>query len=387
MGLSLIEISVVVLLLVMTVPDLCRRVGRPSLIYVIYLLCGLFLAPWIPSDVRGVVGALGEIGFILLLFEIGLEIELPKLAELYAPGKFAFIWSIAQVPLVLLLAVSAGLGPVPAMLAYCSLCACSVGIAFPGWLYYPFADPHAKKVLLHWMILVEVSAMIVLTAGSALLRKGVGTSFAFTVVGIIAIICAIGLFANRAAGLIARFSRNTLRWRVHYWVLLVLFVSIAGRWAGLSPAKAAFFLGLFISRTTHEGLALGHHLRPIGQHLLIPMFFLSLGGLVPPEYWLSSVGFSAVVSAMVILLFRRLLQGRLPQDWKDRQVYLLVTPNLTIAAVAVQVMQEAGLPVNQTAWLLMVSAILTLLSLVALRSKRPADNHCDQSLTAMAQGI
>jgi Kef-type K+ transport system membrane component KefB len=45
--------------------------------------------PWFPSDVRGVVISVGEIGFILLLFEIGLEVEIPKRVEMLAPAKLA----------------------------------------------------------------------------------------------------------------------------------------------------------------------------------------------------------------------------------------------------------------------------------------------------------
>lgn len=351
----------------MTIPDLCRRIGRPALIYVIYFLFGLVLSPWFSHDIQGIVVSIGEIGFILLLFEIGLEIDLPKPAEMLIPVKLMIAWGAAQVPLMFLLSTLAGLSFIEATFAFCGLCACSVGIAFPGWWHYPGGDPKARIRLLHWMILLEVGAMVVLASGSTLLRHGTGPAFILTLGGIVVAILAMGLFADKVAGHVARLSRNTLRWRVHYWILFVLLAAAAGRWVGLAPGKTAFFLGLFISRTTHEGLALEHHLRPIGQHLLIPVFFISLGALVPPEYWVSWVGFNAAVSAALILLFRRLLQGWLFRNWGGDQVYLLVTPNLTIAAVAAQIMSDAGLPAGNTAWILMTSAILTLYSLLALR--------------------
>ena len=38
-----IEITIVILLLLMGVPDLCRKLGRPALAYAVFILFGLVL--------------------------------------------------------------------------------------------------------------------------------------------------------------------------------------------------------------------------------------------------------------------------------------------------------------------------------------------------------
>lgn len=58
---------------------------------------------------------------------------------------------------------------------------------------------------------------------------------------------------------------HTTRWKVYVVVLFVFVVSAVGARLGRSESKTAFFLGLFMSRASHEGLALCHHLRPIGE--------------------------------------------------------------------------------------------------------------------------
>jgi Kef-type K+ transport system membrane component KefB len=49
---------------------------------------------------------------------------------------------------------------------------------------------------------------------------------------------------------------------------------------GLSAAKTAFFLGLFMSRAQFEGMSVEEYIAPISRRFLIPIFFMSLGLLI-----------------------------------------------------------------------------------------------------------
>ena len=96
-----IETIICLILLLMAVPDLCGKLGRPALANVCFVVFGLVLGPLVQTDVATMVKQAGEVGFLLVLFEVGLEIDLPKLRELLPSLRFAVLWSLVQYPMVL----------------------------------------------------------------------------------------------------------------------------------------------------------------------------------------------------------------------------------------------------------------------------------------------
>jgi Kef-type K+ transport system membrane component KefB len=73
-----IEAIIFLLLLLMGVPDLCAMLGRPALAYPVFALIGLAIAPFVEEDAQTMLTGAGAVGFVLLLFEVGSEIELPR---------------------------------------------------------------------------------------------------------------------------------------------------------------------------------------------------------------------------------------------------------------------------------------------------------------------
>ena len=76
-----------------------------------FVVFGLALGPLVQTDVATMVKQAGEVGFLLVLFEVGLEIDLPQLRELLPSLRFAVLWSLVQYPLVLALAMPVGPEP------------------------------------------------------------------------------------------------------------------------------------------------------------------------------------------------------------------------------------------------------------------------------------
>ena len=137
-----------------------------------------------------------------------------------------------------------------------------------------------------------------------------------------------------------------------------------------------------MSRATHEGLALSHHLRPIGQNLLIPIFFVSLGSFVPLGMLGTAVGAWALGAALVILILRDLLHRSWVQSGCQRSAFLLVCPNLTIVAIAANTMRENGSDPYHTAWLVMTGLLLSLIALLALpKPVRPPEHPLTPGFT------
>jgi Kef-type K+ transport system membrane component KefB len=73
-----IEILILLILLFIGVPDLCRWLRRPALVYPVFVLFGLAITPVVDGQVREMLVQAGQVGFLLLLFEVGLEIDLPR---------------------------------------------------------------------------------------------------------------------------------------------------------------------------------------------------------------------------------------------------------------------------------------------------------------------
>ena len=121
---STIEIFIALLLLFMAVPDLCKKLSRPALVFPVFVIIGIALRPMLGEEVSRLLASVGEVGFLLLLFEVGLEIDLPPLKELIQPFRFILVWILVQYPFVFALASCVGLTPAEAMLAAAALTGC-----------------------------------------------------------------------------------------------------------------------------------------------------------------------------------------------------------------------------------------------------------------------
>src|SRR5579862_4576449 len=98
-----IEMIVAMIIAILVLPHLCQMIRRPALLYCSYLLLGVVLGLFLKSDTRFMFEEIGRVGFILLLFLIGLEIELPPFGTLRKSFIFCLIWLGVQIPLFVLL--------------------------------------------------------------------------------------------------------------------------------------------------------------------------------------------------------------------------------------------------------------------------------------------
>ncbi len=68
-----VEMIVFAILGLMLLPDFCRRIGRPALLYPFYVLMGVGLGGVLEGGALDLLNGVGLFGFILLLFLIGLR--------------------------------------------------------------------------------------------------------------------------------------------------------------------------------------------------------------------------------------------------------------------------------------------------------------------------
>ena len=362
---SAIETIICLILLLMAVPDACRKLGRPALANVFFVIFGLALGPLVKTDVATMVKEAGEVGFLLVLFEVGLEIDLPKLRELVPSLRFAAIWSLIQYPLVLALAHASGLSWPEGLLAAAALTSCSMSMAYFGWKQYPGFSDVARAFTLQIMIALEVLAIVVLSLGSVAVKDGFGWLIILKLAGMAVTVFLISRFATHVVTLCQWIISKTTHWRVHFLVLLVLIICAAGERLGLSAAKTAFFLGLFMSRTQFDGKGVEEYIAPISRRFLIPVFFVSLGLLVDSRMLFSYTALLALCGAVLLIGFREVIHRRWLKTGGDAGTYLLFCPNLTMAALAATALLGAGSR-NAATWVVLSGLFLSSISLLLL---------------------
>jgi Kef-type K+ transport system membrane component KefB len=365
-----IETIIFLILLFMGVPALCRKLGRPALANAFFVLFGLALTPVVEKDVVAMLVQAGEVGFLLVLFEVGLEIELPRLRQFLAPLRFAVLWAAVQYPIVYMLATLAGLTLPEALLAAAAIAGCAVSMAHPGWKAYPGLSPEPRTFVLQVMVALELLAIILLGVGTVALERGIGWTLLARLAGIVVV---IGLISRFAVHLVRTFQwiiEKATHWRVHFLVLLVLLVCAVGDRLGLSAAKTAFFLGLFMSRARHEGMNIEDYIAPISRRFLIPIFFVSLGLLIKVKLLLDYTALLALCGAFLLIGFRGMIHRRWLKTGGDDGAYLLLCPNLTMAALAAKSMLNVG-RLEAATWTVLVGLFVSIGALAFLPKSRP----------------
>lgn len=362
-----IEVVIILLLLFMIVPDVCRKMGRPVLAYAVFIVFGLLLGPFANAQVAAMLMGAGKIGFVLLLFEVGLEIDLPPLGEMARPLAFAVPWALAQYPVILLAARLARLDLATSLVSAAALTGCSVGLGYAAWKNFPGLNPGERPFVLRVMVTLEMLAIVLLAVGTPAIRTGLDGIVLLKLGGVLAVVVLVARFAKRVVGLFGTILQHATHWRTHLLVLIVLTICALGERLGLSAAKTAFFLGLFMSRVEHEGKGLEEFMAPVSRRLLIPMLFVSLGLTVPWRMLGSWTAALALGTAALLLGVRETFQRRWFKLGEDRKAFLLLCPNLTVVALGATAMMDAGRATpEKAAWLLLTGLFLSVAAVALL---------------------
>lgn len=366
-AMSQLEVIIVVLLLLMSIPDLCRRFGRQALTFLVYILFGVCGLPFLADGTRDVLSGVGHFGFILLLFVVGLEIKLPGLPVLCR--RVASIWwplFILYVGICLVV-FAVGFSKEVALFSAAALAACSISMAFPALRQLTTLTDDSRVKLETTMVLLEVQAMIMLVAGEVFLHHGVGWRLPLHLLLVVGVIAALAFTADHVSRGFRAILDRTTHWKTHLLVLVILVICALGDRLGLPAPKTAFFLGLFMAQTTGHGLLLEEHLAPISHRFLIPVFFVALGAqvdLVGMSMWAIV---SAVCAGVFILELKLWLFARaIPNGKSQTAATLILSPNLTIVAIAAETLYRYPPTASGAAWLVLCGLSITFLALIRL---------------------
>ena len=258
-----------------------ERLGLPAVVGEI--LAGLAIGPsmlgWV--EVSEVLRTLGEIGVILLLLQVGLEMDL---AELGAVGRSSL--QVAGIGVVLPfvtgwgVALAFGESSDTAIFVGAALTATSVGITARV-----FGDLRAlasveARVVLGAAVADDVIGLVILTVVVRLVSEGSVSVLSVAGVAALALVfllvtTAVGTkLAPALFGVVHRVARSpgTL---VAVALAFTLAVAELAHAAKLATVVGAFVAGLSLGRTS-QAERIRMELTPVG-HLFVPVFFLQIG--------------------------------------------------------------------------------------------------------------
>jgi CPA2 family monovalent cation:H+ antiporter-2 len=306
-NLTILRDLVVIFAAALLVVALLRRLRVPTIAG--FILAGVLIGPYalgLVGDLHG-VEVQAEVGVVLLLYGIGLELSLDKMRRFWRP---ALAGGVLQVGLTLAataaIARGAGLAGGQAVFLGCLVAVSSTAVVLRVLAARGEVDaPHGRLALgiliFQDLAVVPMILVIPLLAGTAAgsgssspvlaLAKGFGV--------LVGVLVLARLVVPRLLGFVARTRQRDL------FVLAVFLVCFGTAWAvsraGLSLALGAFLGGLVVSGSEfrHQALA---DLVPL-REVFASVFFVSVGMLLDP-------GLVAREAGLILLLFVAIVAGK-----------------------------------------------------------------------------
>jgi CPA2 family monovalent cation:H+ antiporter-2 len=288
------------LLLAALAGSLVRRVGLPAVIG--YLLVGVVVSPFTPGYVanRDQLSILADVGVVLLLFEVGIEINPLRLARerrrllVSSPLQVAVTWAISIGACLL-----AGMHPAGAALVGLSIAmSSSVVVVNITRSRRRTTDAATDEELLGWSVIQDLVGV-----GSALILLVVvglgGRAPLSAALGVVAFVVLAALAAVVLPWLLRRLEGE------HDLFLLVsvaaglLLAGIASKFFGIPLALAAFVAGLAITESSVAAEA-RQRLLPF-RDVFAVMFFVALGTVVDPRAIPGALPWLALFIALVVI--------------------------------------------------------------------------------------
>jgi len=272
----------IVLIAAKAAAEISERIGIPAVVGEI--VAGVIVGP----SVLGLVGrgddvlvTLGEIGVVLLLLEVGMEMDLVELGKV---GKASFLVATVGVvtPMVLgFLAMGAVTDDFDTKLfVAAALTATSVGITARVFGDLRALATTEARLVLGAAVADDVMGLVVLTVVVRLVTEGSVSvlSVLWIVVVAVAFLVIGGIVGLKVAGplfaFVDRFSRSTGTLVAIAFAFALGFARLAEA-AQLAPIVGAFVAGIALSRAD-AAPRISRELAPVG-HLFIPVFFLGIG--------------------------------------------------------------------------------------------------------------
>ena len=291
----------VVLTAAATMGFAARKLGLPSVIG--YLATGLLVSPFTPGFVadNNQLALLADIGVVLLLFEVGIELDLKRISREYR----ALLWGVpTQMGIGMLIGTPIflwmGIPIFGALLLSLSI-AMSSSVVIVNITRSPrrTTDTHTEEALLGWSLVQDIVG--VAAAAIILTLFGSSNSSIFVAVGGLVLFGAVAFAASRILPIVLRAVRWDKDFFLIYSVAFGLVLASLGTVVFDIPmALAGFVAGLAINNS-RDSEEVRKAILPF-RDLFAVLFFVVIGTLIQPSLFTNSWRFALLILGLMILL-------------------------------------------------------------------------------------
>jgi CPA2 family monovalent cation:H+ antiporter-2 len=291
----------VVLMAAATSGLVARKVGLPAIVG--YLLTGLLVSPFTPGFVAdgNQLAILADIGVVLLLFEVGIEIDLRRIrnehgALLWASPLQVIVGTLLGTPVFLFLDI-----PLfgAALLALSLAMSSSVVIVNITRSRRRTTSVATEDSLLGWSVLQDITGVTIAALIIAILGND-NESPIRAILGLIGYI-ALAVVASRVLPHLLRIVRWESDLFLIYSVAIGLSLAALGTVLfGIPMALASFVAGLAINQTRDTD-NVRKAVLPF-KDLFQVLFFVVIGSLVQPSLILEALPFAALLLGLMFAL-------------------------------------------------------------------------------------
>ena len=353
--------------------ELLRRLGQPGVVG--ELLGGFVVGPHALALVvpGGTANVLGEIGVVILLFAVGLEIRTDDLLSVGRPALLTAVLGVA-------LPMAAGIGygllagqeTFSAIFVGLALAATSIGITSRVLAETGVLDRRFARVIIGAAVIDDVLALVLIGIVSGAATGDLSATTLLLVVAAVGFVSLGFAIARRARGL----KREVFTWPlfadtplVPAFIVMLALALLAGS-IGLAAIIGAFVAGLIAAETEAQD-ELKQEIRPLSQ-VFAPFFFavtgaaIDLGALQRPELLAAALALAILgVTAKVVA---GLLGAGGLGHWGALVVGVGMAPRGEVGIVVVQLGLGLGLLTTDLFSAVLVAVVLTTVAAPLLLS-------------------
>jgi CPA2 family monovalent cation:H+ antiporter-2 len=291
----------VVLTAAATMGFAARKLGLPSVIG--YLVTGLLVSPFTPGFVadNNQLALLADIGVVLLLFEVGIELDLKRISREYR----AILWGVPTqmgIGMVVGTPIFLWMGiPLYGALLLSLSIAMSSSVVIVNITRSPrrATDTPTEEALLGWSLVQDIVG--VAAAAIILTLFGSSSSSIFVAVGGLIVFGAVAIVASKILPIVLR----AVRWDKDFFLIYsvsfgLVLASLGTVVFGIPMALAGFVAGLAINNS-RDSEEVRKAILPF-RDLFAVLFFVVIGTLIQPSLLEGSWRFALLVLGLMIIL-------------------------------------------------------------------------------------
>lgn len=293
----------------MAVAGLCSiilvRLRMPSIIG--YLVAGIVLGPTMLPELSvnsSTVFMLSNLGIVLLMFYIGMELNLRELRRI---GSFTIIVVTIEMAMMVLIGylvgMALGLGPVTSIFLGAIISGTSTAVVVGVLHSLKVTGTQVAKAAIGITVLEDIGQVIILTLAAPLLvgQSPTLNSTALMVLLIsafiaVSIIVGITVVPRMLDWIGKRYSGETL---LIVSIALCFTMALISSTIGLSIAIGAFLMGLMVSQSSFVTI-IKSKVEPL-KELFMAVFFISIGIQIDPLLVVRGLPLAAIIALTFIL--------------------------------------------------------------------------------------